>query len=196
MNMVPMHQQGAGSSGVQHYSRIECGGCHTQLMYPPGSANVRCARCGVVTPSLPPQALAGNDMAQLTCSNQGCRLPIMYPRGARLVQGSVCGTLHDSMAANAIGHVICDLCHITLMYAYGAQSVKCAVCNHVTPTDPSSHPSAAGMARQGSTAAQNPPKPPTQTVVVENPATLDEQGNEVPNYAVGTTREVPKASAT
>lgn len=61
--MVPMHQQGAGSSGelfvlvanfkedvmpvsqqlahnqavagVQHYSRIECGGCHTQLMYPP-----------------------------------------------------------------------------------------------------------------------------------------------------------------
>jgi len=67
-----------------------------------------------------------------------------------------------------------------LQYAYGAQSVKCAVCNHVTPTDPSSHPSAAGMARQGSTAAQNPPKPPTQTVVVENPATLDEQGNVVP----------------
>jgi len=54
-------------------------------------------------------------MAQLTCSNQGCRLPLMYPRGARQVQCSVCGTLNDSMAANAIGHVICDLCHITLM---------------------------------------------------------------------------------
>ncbi len=66
-----------------------------------------------------------------------------------------------------------------MQYAYGAQAVKCAVCNHVTPTDPSSHPSAAGMARQESTAAQHPPKPPTQTVVVENPATLDEQGNEV-----------------
>lgn len=60
-------------------------------------------------------ALAGNDMAQLTCTNQSCRLPLMYPRGARQVQCSVCGTLNDSMAANAIGHVICDLCHITLM---------------------------------------------------------------------------------
>ena len=42
-------------------------------------------------------------------------MPLMYPRGARQVQCSVCGTLNDSMAANAIGHVICDLCHITLM---------------------------------------------------------------------------------
>jgi len=29
------------------------------------------------------------------------------------------------------------------------------------------------------------PKTPTQTVVVENPPTLDEQGNEVTNIAVG-----------
>lgn len=130
-------------------------------------------------------------MAQLTCSNQSCRLPLMYPRGARQVQCSVCGTLNDSMAANAIGHVICDLCHITLMYAYGAQSVKCAVCNHVTPTDPTSH----NLNRQGSAPTNAPPKPPTQTVVVENPATLDEHGNEVPNYAVGTTNEISKTSA-
>ena len=34
------------------------------------------------------------------------------------------------------------------------------------------------MARQGSTAPP-PPKPPTQMVVVENPTTLDEDGNEV-----------------
>ena len=62
-----------------------------------------------------------------------------------------------------------------VQYAYGAQSVKCAVCNHVTPTDPTSHT----MNRQGSAPSNAPPKPPIQTVVVENPATLDENGNEV-----------------
>ena len=35
--------------------------------------------------------------------------------------------------ANQVGHVVCGSCSITLMYAHGAQSVKCAVCNHVTP---------------------------------------------------------------
>ena len=59
-----------------------------------------------------------------------------------------------------------------VQYAYGAQSVKCAVCQHVTPTQ------ATNLRRQGSS-VQQPPKPPTQTVVVENPSTLDEQGNEV-----------------
>lgn len=31
---------------------------------------------------------------------------------------------------------MCDGCKITLMYAYGAQSVKCAVCNSVTHVPP------------------------------------------------------------
>ena len=57
-------------------------------------------------------------MAQLTCSNQTCRLPLMYPRGARQVQCSICGTLNDSMAANSIGHIICGMCHITLMVSH------------------------------------------------------------------------------
>ena len=37
--------------------------------------------------------------------------------------------------ANQVGHLICGCCQITLMYAWGAQSVKCAVCNHVTPVN-------------------------------------------------------------
>ena len=65
-----------------------------------------------------------------------------------------------------------ELRRLFLQYAYGAQSVKCAVCNHVTATN-----QGANLHRQGSGAP--PPKPPTQTVVVENPSTLDEQGNEV-----------------
>ena len=40
--------------------------------------------------------------------------------------------------ANHIGHLVCAQCHMTLMFAHGAQSVKCAVCNYVTAVTPSS----------------------------------------------------------
>ena len=59
------------------------------------------------------------------------------------------------------------------MYAHGAQSVKCAVCNHVTPVN-------AGLGGQsqpralGGSAEKRP-----QAVVIQNPSTLDAEGNEV-----------------
>ena len=74
------------------------------------------------------------------------------------------------LQANQVGHVVCGLCQITLMYAWGAQSVKCAVCNHVTPVDAAAPPPSL-PARQ----------PKMQSVVVENPP--DEHGN--PNVAIG-----------
>lgn len=66
------------------------------------------------------------------------------------------------------------------MYAYGAQSVKCAVCNHVTnvpqvqlrlqdQTTSSIQPDSQSLATPAS----------RTTVVVENPPSLDENGNEV-----------------
>ena len=42
---------------------------------------------------------------------------------------------HDfslSFLANQMAHVTCGGCATTLMYPYGAQSVKCAVCQFVT----------------------------------------------------------------
>lgn len=88
------------------------------------------------------------------------------------------------------GHVLCGGCNIMLMYPLGAQSVKCSVCHHVTGV--SQHApwqglgGSGGPQRQQAGQQQRPaPKPPTQTVVVENPPTVDEQGNEVANIAVG-----------
>jgi len=37
-------------------------------------------------------------------------------------------------AVNNIAHVNCGQCRTTLMYPYGAPSVKCAICNYVTTT--------------------------------------------------------------
>lgn len=66
-----------------------------------------------------------------------------------------------------------------LMYPLGAQSVKCSVCHFVTNvsqqanwTNTSSAPTSAQQRPAEQTKAM-------QTVVVENPPTLDDQGNEV-----------------
>lgn len=65
--------------------------------------------------------------------------------------------------ANRIGHVTCGGCRRELRYAYGAHSVKCAACSHVTRVDPRT-----GLAAMA-----------VETVIVENPPSLDENGNEV-----------------
>ena len=155
------------------------------------------------------------------------------------VQCSVCSTLNDAQQANQLGHVVCGGCQITLMYSFGAQSVKCAVCNHVTPVAPRPHGGAPHMQHHpqhppqqqqqhqnyptppqphhhhqppprqaphyhqphmqhqqhgqqpgGSTqnsAVMSSSKPPMQAVLVENPPSLDESGNEVQNMLLGVT---------
>lgn len=83
---------------------------------------------------------------------------------------------------------------MTLMYAYGAQSVKCALCQFVTsiampPTGNMRLP-LPQRAPPGPPAAAAPlpttaPASHSQTVVVENPMTMDESGKLVSNVAVG-----------
>lgn len=169
---APMYYNSMPPTG--NHSHIICGGCSVLLMYPQGAANVRCSRCNHIT-SAPPPAVSGPESAQLVCS--GCRMLLSYPRGANSVQCSVCQAITQ---VPIYGHVVCGGCSIMLMYPLGAQSVKCSVCNFVT------------SATQGHAMQQPPPheyaRPqpkPNQTIVVENPPTLDDQGNEVANIAVG-----------
>ncbi|KAH7616915.1 hypothetical protein Ndes2526B_g09022 [Nannochloris sp. 'desiccata'] len=190
-------------------SQIICGGCRILLMYPQGAQNVRCARCSHVTPVPPP--VNQDTMAQLQCNS--CRTVLMYPRGAMQVQCSLCQTLNDAQQANQLGHVVCGGCQITLMYAFGAQSVKCALCNHVTPLasrpppssqrphhqppphhhalyPPSNHhsgrpPGVPYQPQQGQDSAVASINKPVQAVLVENPPSLDESGNEIQNVSLG-----------
>ena len=87
-----------------------------------------------------------------------------------------------------------------LMYPLGAQSVKCSVCHHVTGVSQQQQwqglgggagAGGAGGGRQQQQQAAG--KPATETVVVENPPTVDERGNEVANIAVGVKDESAKA---
>lgn len=73
------------------------------------------------------------------------------------------------------------------MYAFGAASVKCAVCNTVTPVNQSTvtelpRPQGPSNSNSGSGAGSSRPQESQQTVVVVNPPTLDAEGNEVRLY--------------
>lgn len=67
-----------------------------------------------------------------------------------------------------VAHIRCDGCSVTLMYPAGAHAVKCAFCSFITCLPPN-------------------PEEGTgfQTVIVENPMTLDDTGRLVSSVSVG-----------
>lgn len=166
-----------------------CSGCRSILLYPGGATNVCCALCNTVT-SVPPP---GTEMSQLICG--GCRTLLMYTRGATSVRCSCCHTVNLATVPGQVAHVNCANCRTTLMYPYGAPSVKCAVCHYVTNVGmgntrvpiPVHRPN--GTANSGATTSTAIPSSQSQTVVVENPMTVDESGKLVSNVVVGVTTD-------
>ncbi|KAI3443116.1 uncharacterized protein J3R85_000491 [Psidium guajava] len=179
-------------------SQLVCSGCRSLLFYPRGASNVCCALCSTIT-SVPPPAFAG-EMAQLICG--GCRTLLMYTRGASSVRCSCCHTVNlapvtppVTPASNQVAHVNCGNCRTMLMYPYGAPSVKCAICHYITNVGggnqrvyvPSQRPDGPQSGTTPSTSSSMPQS--TQTVVVENPMSVDESGKLVTNVVVGVTTE-------
>ncbi|XP_075481924.1 protein LOL2-like isoform X3 [Primulina tabacum] len=168
-------------------SQVVCGGCRTVLLYPRGATNVRCSICNTVTPVLP-TARAGMDIAQLICG--GCRTLLMHAQGATSVRCSCCHTVNLVPAVapmpNHVAHVNCGNCRIMLMYPAGAPSVKCSICHYVTNVNV--HQSV-GNSRPASEPSTSLARVPTQnqTVVVQNPTTIDESGKLVSSVVVGVT---------
>ncbi|CAA3008470.1 Hypothetical predicted protein [Olea europaea subsp. europaea] len=172
-------------------SQVVCGGCRTVLLYPRGASNVCCALCNAVTAVPPP----GMEMAQLICG--GCRTLLMHARGATSVRCSCCQTVNLVPAPN---HVVnCGNCRIMLMYPAGAPSVKCAICQNITTVNVSNQMGASRVPIPvqrpdgNSTSASIPSTSPAashaqnQTVVVQNPSSVDESGKLVSNVVVGIT---------
>ncbi|XP_010537276.1 PREDICTED: protein LSD1 isoform X1 [Tarenaya hassleriana] len=171
--------------------QLVCHGCRSILLYPRGATNVCCALCSMINIVPPPPPVrAGVDMAHIICG--GCRTMLMYSRGANSVRCSCCQTLNLVPAhTNQVAHINCGHCRTTLMYPYGASSVKCAICQYVTnvnmgnarPHIPANRPN--GTATPGTM----PSTSTTQTVVVENPMSVDESGKLVSNVVVGVTTD-------
>ncbi|CAI0546129.1 unnamed protein product, partial [Linum tenue] len=170
-------------------SQLMCNGCRSILLYPRGASNVCCALCNTIT-SVPSP---GMEMAQLICG--GCRTLLMYTRGATSVRCSCCHTVNLAPVSSQVAHINCGNCRTTLMYPYGAPSVKCAVCQYVTNVSvtnvrvqpPVNRPNGTGATVPSTTSAM--PHSQTQTVVVENPMSVDESGKLVSNVVVGVTTD-------
>lgn len=176
-------------------SQLVCNGCRSILLYPRGATNVCCALCSTIT-SVPSPAYAGADMAQLICG--GCRTLLMYTRGATSVRCSCCHTVNlapVTPASNQYAHVNCGNCRTMLMYPSGAPSVKCAICQFITNVGAgnprvSVPPQRIDGPPSGTTPSSSTSMPQsTQTVVVENPMSVDESGKLVTNVVVGVTTE-------
>jgi LSD1 subclass zinc finger protein len=117
-----------------------------------------------------------------------------------------------AVQANHVAHLQCQGCRTWLMYAHGARSVCCAICEAITRTAPDGPMPAAASAMQplphGGAGARVPPlaqislgpsgngaspgshaggagtaaaasQPEMPAVVVQNPPSVDDQGNEV-----------------
>ncbi|KAJ0975768.1 hypothetical protein J5N97_017733 [Dioscorea zingiberensis] len=172
-------------------SQLVCNGCRNVLLYPRGATNVCCAICNSITPVPPP----ATEMSQLYCG--GCRTLLMYARGATSVRCSCCNTINlaRSSGGGHVAHVNCGQCRTTLMYPYGAPSVKCAVCHYVTNVGmnntrvpiPVNRPNGSATMPPSTSAPQTHTQ--SQTVVVENPMSVDEKGKLVTNVVVGVTTE-------
>ncbi|XP_051151800.1 protein LSD1-like [Andrographis paniculata] len=171
-------------------SQIVCSGCRNLLMYPSGASNVCCALCNAITTITPP----GMEMAQLICG--GCRTLLMYPRGATSVRCSCCHTVNLAPASNT-AHINCGNCHTMLMYPYGAPSVKCALCQYVTNVNmgnvrvpiPMNRPNGPATSASTPSSSAAPQTSQNQTVVVENPMSVDKSGKLVSNVVVGVTTD-------
>lgn len=172
-------------------SQLVCNWCRTMLLYPRGASNVCCAVCNALTPA--PLQVSAMEMAQLICG--GCRTLLMHPRGATSVRCSCCHTVNLVPAPNQYAHVNCGSCRTMLMYPYGAPSVKCALCHFITNVNVGdtsvqnlSHPpngtATSSPTLPSSTATS---RPQNQTVVVQNPASVDGSGKLVSNVVVGVT---------
>ncbi|GAB2280912.1 hypothetical protein Dimus_015529 [Dionaea muscipula] len=165
-------------------SQLVCSGCRSLLLYPRDATNVRCAVCNMITPVQPTD--------QIIC--RGCQTLLMYARGATSVSCLCCNMLN--LVPPPVATISCASCHTALMYPAGASSVKCAVCQYITPVGAASAimPFPVFMPNGTATMSSAPPPtwapishPQTQTVVVENPMSLDESGKLVSNVVVGVT---------
>ncbi|KAL5141468.1 Protein LSD1 [Glycine soja] len=147
-------------------SQLVCNGCRSILVYPRGATNVCCALCNTIT-SVPPP---GMDMSQLYCG--GCTTLLMYTRGATSVRCSCCHTINLVPACPVDGAAV-----QVLQMTNGRLSI------------PVQRPNGTANSGTVSSTSSSMPYSLSQTVVVENPMSVDSSGKLVRNVVVGVTTD-------
>ncbi|KAL5141467.1 Protein LSD1 [Glycine soja] len=168
-------------------SQLVCNGCRSILVYPRGATNVCCALCNTIT-SVPPPGIPFTvsllsrfeklscslmlrmDMSQLYCG--GCTTLLMYTRGATSVRCSCCHTINLVPACPVDGAAV-----QVLQMTNGRLSI------------PVQRPNGTANSGTVSSTSSSMPYSLSQTVVVENPMSVDSSGKLVRNVVVGVTTD-------
>lgn len=159
-----------GPVGISSIRTLRKGPCRPQvwicLTDDPESSQLEKHRgpmSGAIVPYQPPN----QNGCQLICG--GCRTLLVYPQGSHNVRCALCSFVTSvPPQGTQVAHTGCDGCGVTLMYPAGAHAVKCARCSFITCLTPSTE--------EGTE---------VQTVIVENPMTLDDAGRLVSCVSVG-----------
>ncbi|CAL0325070.1 unnamed protein product [Lupinus luteus] len=193
--------------------QLVCSGCQSILFYPRGSPNVRCSLCNTVT-SVPPPDLEISQLLCGGCSRMllyvcgaATNLEKTDLRSEDIetfwiildfslvtcILSKVGSAISFICACNQLIYIDCGNCRTTLMFSNGASSVKCAICNHVTvvsmPNEmflfPDVSPNGMTNSATDSSTSTSMPQSQNQTVIVENPMSVDPNGNLVSNVVLG-----------
>ncbi|KAH1232534.1 Protein LSD1 [Glycine max] len=183
-------------------SQLYCGGCTTLLMYTRGATSVRCSCCHTIN-LVPVQIVCTKNIHQtISSSNSGqtyivpnfrtflyiLLLATCYASTDSLVLGKcsadkeklVCATFDIELMLSAI-NFYCECCH---------QLTE--LCNKMTNgrlSIPVQRPNGTANSGTVSSTSSSMPYSQSQTVVVENPMSVDSSGKLVRNVVVGVTTD-------
>ena len=156
-------------------AQLQCNSCRTVLMYPRGALQVQCSLCQTLN-----DAQQANQLGHVVCG--GCQITLMYAYGAQSVKCALCNhvtPLATSRPPPSHQH----------QYAPHHPSPYPPPTNQHSgrpPTAPYQPPHLQQQQQQqGNDSAMASNKPPVQAVLVENPPSLDESGNEIQNVSLG-----------
>ncbi|MCD7465183.1 histone demethylase SWIRM1 [Datura stramonium] len=155
-------------------AQLICGGCRTLLMHPRGATSVRCSCCHTV--NLVP---GPNQFAHVYCGN--CRMMLMYPCGAPSVKCAVCHYI-----TNVNVNAMVWQGNFKVAEAYRILSNVNNQAGDGRAHAPLNTPNGTATPASGSTSTAKA-RSQSQTVVVQNPMSVDESGKLVSNVVVGVT---------
>ena len=166
---------------VSQDAQLHCTGCRTLLMYPRGSLQVQCSICGSLN-----DAQQSNQLGHVMCG--GCNVQLMHAYGAQSVKCAVCNHVTPAAARPPPPPSMPQQQHQQQQQPqpynrYQQQQQQPPRRPPQQQPPPYYYPQQQQPQAQPPriSAQENKPAP----VLVENPPSLDDSGNEVQNVSLG-----------
>jgi LSD1 subclass zinc finger protein len=156
-------------------AQLQCNSCRTVLMYPRGAMQVQCSLCQTLN-----DAQQANQLGHVVCG--GCQITLMYAFGAQSVKCALCNHV-TSLASSRPPQPSTQ--HSHHHHHHHPPPHHHAPYPSRTPAAPYHQPQQQQQQQGQDGVAIASLNKPVQAVLVENPPSLDESGNEIQNVSLG-----------